>query len=72
MRGLRLACQALLRDGQSVTLVDAGQGEQVTRQRTERVVPVPTVRDALGQHFVARVTRRAGYTSHPPYRQEAS
>lgn len=44
----------------------------VFRQRTERVVPVPSRRDALGQHLVARVTARAGYTARPPYRPEAS
>ena len=71
MRGMRLACQALLRDGQTVTLVDAGRGEEITRQRTELQVPVPTVRDAIGQHTVARVVRRAyGGQPHPPYHPE--
>lgn len=37
------------------------------RVRTEHQVPVPSVRDALGQHIVARVIRRAGYNHLPPY-----
>jgi len=37
------------------------------RCRTEQQVPVPSVRDALGQHIVARVIRRAGYPHLPPY-----
>lgn len=44
----------------------------VFRARTEEKVPVPTVRDAIGQHTVARVTRRAGYNSTPSYRRSFS
>lgn len=45
--------------------------ETTNRQATELEVPVPSVRDALGQHHVARVLRRAGYQSRAPYQKEA-
>ena len=44
--------------------------DPVVRARTEQQVPVPSLRDARGQHIIARVVRRAGYISHSPYHPE--
>lgn len=39
----------------------------VTRWRTELEVPVPSVRDALGQHKTAQIVKKAGFPHLPAY-----
>lgn len=64
---MRLASSALLVDGQTISLVTRGQGERITRMRTELQVPTPSRRDALGQHITARVLARTGFSHLPSY-----
>lgn len=42
----------------------------IVRLRTERQVPVPSVRDAKGQNLVAQCLRRAGFDHRPAYHPE--
>lgn len=56
-----------LRDGVRFYFVESGVESEMVRMRTEHQVPVPSRSDAIGQHLVARVTHRAGFTSLPPY-----
>lgn len=54
-------------DDSNTALITAYEVGQVN---TASQVPVPSLRDALGQHITARVLRRAGYESLPPYHPE--